>query len=476
MRCRDAVAAGGVELDQVLQAPHTFHAADLQAVSKGTGEETYSIFMRQFASVGAPDWEQRCNASSTHPRRISTYLFGLDNGPDNKGATRRVKQRLKTSRNVMFSSAWCFMHQCQLIILNMLAMLDGWQWESEVDCDVKYFNAIAHIANAWRSTGVHSKMQRKSLAADHDELPGTVDKIPGRAIKGRWGAVDGIEAIIIAGGLLLVCLWKKLFGGETAAKPANVSSVGGDEAAQFEAEKRTQRIQSCKALTTRSFWMTLECSHVVKRPLMHFLRWAQKADGEYSTSLKEMADGMMYFGPTPLSKFTCGCALAIWNDMLFLLDDSALTSQSVFGPVFARIGAEERELRAETLLLILSILLPMICGWKFRMVDRVNWFPLMFLVLVEEGPQVACPLRKLVASRLLSESDELLGSAPHEDFTVKTKLMFLSDFRDMVMTGLCSVPLHVHLLLFRSKLPLDTQDIEGRNKHLQSLAGFSPLY
>ena len=43
-----------------------------------------------------------------HPERLSVYLLGLDQGPNCKGATRRVKAKVNPAANVAIAVIWCF--------------------------------------------------------------------------------------------------------------------------------------------------------------------------------------------------------------------------------------------------------------------------------------------------------------------------------------------------------------------------------
>jgi hypothetical protein len=67
-------------------------AGDLQAVSHGTGEETYGIFKRQLQSVSSPTWEDRVETAFANYSRFTMFLFGLDGGGDNKGIAAQYAQ------------------------------------------------------------------------------------------------------------------------------------------------------------------------------------------------------------------------------------------------------------------------------------------------------------------------------------------------------------------------------------------------
>ena len=92
----------------------THQAGDLQVQKATTGEETYQIVKRQFASVHCPFVDGHLYAP---PDRISCYLFCLDNGPDNVGMIRRLRLCIATAPNtVMFGVVWCVHHQTHLMV------------------------------------------------------------------------------------------------------------------------------------------------------------------------------------------------------------------------------------------------------------------------------------------------------------------------------------------------------------------------
>ena len=81
---------------------------DLQIVHTGTGEETYALMQAELRFVGCPSWTSRCDAACSNPRRVSVYCMGLDNGPDNQGATKRILASIKDVPRVVLILTWCF--------------------------------------------------------------------------------------------------------------------------------------------------------------------------------------------------------------------------------------------------------------------------------------------------------------------------------------------------------------------------------
>ena len=73
----------------------TSACGDLMTVDSGNGAETYALVLAECDSIGLPGWDQRAREWREAPeapprRRISTYFFGTDAGPDNIGMCGRV--------------------------------------------------------------------------------------------------------------------------------------------------------------------------------------------------------------------------------------------------------------------------------------------------------------------------------------------------------------------------------------------------
>ena len=107
-------------------------AGDLQIVHEGTGAETYSLVLREFASVGAPSWEARALEASQEAeggdQRFSTFLFGTDQGPDNVGMNGRVRTALAAVLYVMFVWVYCLFHAGHNQCKSLVKVLNNWKW------------------------------------------------------------------------------------------------------------------------------------------------------------------------------------------------------------------------------------------------------------------------------------------------------------------------------------------------------------
>ena len=108
------------------------------------------------------------------------FLFTLDQGPDNVGATKFIKSLLLNKPHVMIMVTWCFMHQCHLIVKSALQVLDQCRWWCEPG-NVEYFSSVSAVSNCWRTAGHPQKIYEKACAMFGDVAGRDyAKKIPGR--------------------------------------------------------------------------------------------------------------------------------------------------------------------------------------------------------------------------------------------------------------------------------------------------------
>jgi hypothetical protein len=113
-------------------------------------------------------------------------------------------------------------------------------------------------------------------------------------------------------------------------------------------------------------------------------------------------------------------------------------------------------------------------NWALRM-SKVKEFPLLFMFFLLEEPHVADERRKVLTLELLRATDQSLDN-PYSDITLKVKAGFRRQLEFVIESG-GRVPLSLYtfLLGYRSHLPMDTQDIEGRASYLQEMARRAPF-
>jgi hypothetical protein len=153
-----------------------------------------------------------------------------------------------------------------------------------------------------------------------------------------------------------------------------------------------------------------------------------------------------------------------------------LVSNCVSGFVsFGRLACGWVAWKAEhecALQLIITLVVVGACGWQLRIAEAVTAFPLLLLFFLCLPPHVVDPKRQVIAQRLLESSSATLDKFT-DDFTLKLREWYRVDFAFAAETGKCTVRLFVALIIFRSRLPFHTQDIEGRHSLLQVMANRS---
>ena len=88
----------------------------MQIVNASTTEEMYRMAVKQFASVGVCNWENRGNNAAArgevaiNEAVIRVYTFGFDRGSDNVGLVARVREKLRSVKTVMMMAVWCLSH------------------------------------------------------------------------------------------------------------------------------------------------------------------------------------------------------------------------------------------------------------------------------------------------------------------------------------------------------------------------------
>ncbi|CAK0906513.1 unnamed protein product, partial [Prorocentrum cordatum] len=474
------------------QLVHVRAVCDLQNVVHGNGAETYALSLLELKSVSCPSWEARADeaiaaarAPGADARRIATYCFGADAGPDNLGMGKRIRQRLLGNDSVSFVMVFCFMHQIHLAVLAMLTIVEEWEWpdtgaDGMAAPPGRYFGSVATVANVWRTPGSHRKI--KDAAArlfDGHVSEAYFGRLPGRPLRGRWGRISDVEKLLAAArkyiGQVFAKVWQKDVAAAKSAQPAEAGGgprVGADEDAQYKAEQRTYRLTSVSCTNSRLWNAQVLISLVAKGPLSEFLNWAQKAVGKNNQLLKA-ADklGTTYVGPTPLSELVGSKSNDIYQKICALLTSTAMDEDTVWGPLWESL--QHREVRASACALIVRLVLAEAASWEHRVRTKVTSFPLLLLRMVEQPPHEFDPVRQLVATELMTTDDCCL-QAPYSDLAIKYKRLFGREFQKAREDGDCPRRLYNALVLLRSKLPLDNQDLEGMNSILQQMAKLAP--
>lgn len=167
-----------------------------------------ALMLRQLGSAFVPDWEQDLPSA----RSVRIYVMELDQGPDNKGATAKIKTDINPDAKKLLYVFWCLFHIFQLMVKSLLLTLDRWDWWSgweDMDDIVLghrddwnnqvYVGLLATLVNTWKSPGVKKDIQA-ALAARFGELDAKMlGKAPGNLVRTRWASVDEVETQLVKG-------------------------------------------------------------------------------------------------------------------------------------------------------------------------------------------------------------------------------------------------------------------------------------
>eukprot|EP00959_Pyramimonas_sp_CCMP1952_P218380 4567297-Pyramimonas_sp.AAC.1 len=186
---------------------YTRSLADIQCVRTGTGDELLALALREFASVYCPDW--RCRKENT----ISTFMFGLDKGPDCQKFGRLVVAEMQSVPNVIVHVQWCSLHSYHKIVEKNLEFADSFTWPG-YELPVKYTSALKTLVNTWRAPGMHRKLKAAATKLFNPVLAHRIFKIlPGRCISGRWCSVDAVEKRLVHDWVHIASVFAKVLKG-----------------------------------------------------------------------------------------------------------------------------------------------------------------------------------------------------------------------------------------------------------------------
>ena len=271
----DDFAAGSELCD--LQFPYNRFVPNLQIVKHGTGAELYNIVLRQFREAGCAHW------MAAPSEWVNIYSFVWDQGSENQACSKKIASYVASYLHVWCVFVFCFFHQWQLIIGPYIKLLESWEWTTP-DMSVPYYSALATICNTWRSVGNPNRIYL-SVCGQFGDAAGLLyaKKLPGRAVRSRWGSIDAVERVLDNGRHVLAWafgkLWDAMANNKTPARRPRVPGPGADVEEEERAKRKRYTEVSAKHMGSQLFQAVLRISLIGKGPLMHWFFWAQKRRG-----------------------------------------------------------------------------------------------------------------------------------------------------------------------------------------------------
>ena len=299
-------------------------------------------------------------------------------------------------------------------------------------------------------------------------------RLPGRCLRGRWLSVESVEEKINNARVYVGPVFRKVFSAPKKPTKKDLRTQDDDD---FSEKQTTARANVVTLLNKWEFHAMTSISGICKNPLTYYMLWAQKSVGV--TNQREAAakaEGRVYLGDTTLSK------LASWQGARIrtMMCANLFFELNLDSPG-ADPFAEVRDLvpdahHHEALRLIVSLSLVMIASWDFRFTSRLCSFPLSLLVFVHKPADEPCEDRRKLAAYLLDTQVCCLKSASlGTDAAVKVRSHFARHLNVVRDTGGCVPPkLFLFILMIRSRLTHDTQDLEGCNSLLQIMGKIAP--
>ena len=439
-------------------------AGDLQIVKQGDGEETYALMQAELKSLGVSTWDARCTCPQAGV--ASAFIFGLDNGPDNVGAMKRVRGACKQNGHVMFAVVWCTFHQSHLIVKNHLTAMQSHQITG-YEIDTNYFTLITSIIHVWRSTGMHEKLKASAMAEFGDAS--CFARLPGRPLRGRWGAIEDAEKSLVLARSQLRVLFDKLV--QIPKKKASKPKLG-DHEDDYEERTRAYRNNALEALHNPAFFLLVMVSKESRQPLDHLFAWSQKRVREHNKVIKDYeALGRRYLGPTPFSDLVLQKLDSVTASFTSII--TGPLSAAILSHVEAHFPEDVRShVMAQCRRIVVSLVLSNIASWKFRFVDRLSKW-ISFLQLLEAEPFQESGVRSANGAKYLRTPGCCLDDRDTDVF-LKCRDLFADEWRRVALDGTVPLKLYVFLLLLRAEMPLDMQEVEGMNSVLQLMSKRAP--
>ena len=479
-------------------------SGDLQVVNDSSGHETYNLVKAELRSVGAPSWEEcaRRALEAGEDNAPTVFLFGTDAGPDNIGMARRVKTALLRCDAVMFVWSFCLLHRAQLIAKAQIKVLDNWTWTNAHSGEVPstaYFNGVSCVANQWRASGSPGKIKRAASTEWSESVAAHYfSKIPGRCLRNRWLAIDSVERIICQAAAYIGRVFGSLWGyycddlnPETCApiaddrdavpQPAEIlasstgvavtqkktkrQDPGQEEEDEFVKKQRATKTLATKLTQNKVFHGMVLISSVTRQPLVHFQLWLENALKEHlCVSERAKKNGSTYVGPTPLSHLAFTKRVEIRGEIAQLFTREHTDFQAAWELLPRNLHNDGRKL-------IASLLLVLLASWDFRFEKALDEMPILILRMVEHRHNAPAEIRKVIASRLLdTDEGELERQCLFTDLPRKLRAVYSNELRVARETGCCPPSLYAFLLLYRARLPYQSQTVEGHISVMQNLS------
>ena len=180
---------------------------DLLYVENAGGLATYTMYEKQARSCGCPSWKREeeaidktCALQLGLLIRISiSHIFWTDSGGDEEKAKSTARGETAKDTFTYAIGGACLLQQYHLMVCRSLKFSDKLctALEPAMNAPRKYFSSVVKILHCWRDyhKKIHSRWFDLYGAAEAAKF---ARRRPPQALSGRWGAVDAVEAHVLA--------------------------------------------------------------------------------------------------------------------------------------------------------------------------------------------------------------------------------------------------------------------------------------
>lgn len=424
------------------------------AINHGAAEQR-AMFMKQLECAGVRLWTQAlCDCDSAvglgpgsspaRPRHLTIWIFGTDQGSDQKTAAAMMSADVRRSVSVWMFRQWCLLHEVALLVKGQLATLGT------------YWSGLAKLINVWR-TGSNAKLLFRSYESLHGlaRAKAVAGTLPPRPLRGRWGSASRAETFVLRSSRSeLTAAFKHALVDKIQNQPHRRRSVVPDIDEDFEEEGYSQRLsrwtrETFEHITSDLFWGDLFIAHTCRGPLDQLQHWIQSRKPARVAKVVELV---------------CVRANCVADSLEAFVDER---SSEVWAPLMDFVGHKDESYWFEK---VVMLSLELSADFKRRVLLKVRKFPYLLMFLIFSPPADDCALRRKCARDVLDMSIHEVD----DDTTMKVRTLFRGELLLAVSDGTLDESLHALLVEVSRMWALDTQEIEGVNSIIKYATHLSP--
>ena len=287
-------------------------------------------------------------------------------------------------------------------------------------------------------------------------------KVPPRPLVGRWGSASDCQRFLLratssdVNRIVVPVLSASSTTRKAPSKPLGTQELNVEEIAIHSERMGRWRNDAITALRDERFWICLALTDKLMSPLSHFYNWLM-ANQDQGRDLPGDGSQLPY----------TNLALLVWGKAEELRAEVETLMESQTWDELTSVAPPEHldNLRAAIRIGSMKVL----CGFDWRVMQRVSALPMRLLLFGAEPSNYACPRRQQLASDLLATPDDQLHATARN-----VKLLFRTSLEFTAATGQIYTPLFVIWRIAAQMWSGDSQEIEGVNNMIKSITTMAP--